>query len=299
MILNLLIISTFQRQCSYTIVSQIGMFKLDRELSSDETLCINITNYPFYISFYDLSSDLEYNEYYSMSTDRIIPEDYFFNGSELLQLGFRSFELPYSSITFTARSDSSHISLTYLSMPGLCTTGIYFCRSHSDKLIFDKNGDDFFRIKNYDDKCIIFIPPTQTIVKFSQESKDKHDQVYLYKNFTNYDGFSGSFETKDYAYDENETNMVRLLMNSDVTPEKITITFDPLALYKPLSSSYFIPRHKEPKCEVIDRWYSEELIITLIVCCVFFFVLIVIILICRFKHGCKKKERALLIRDIN
>lgn len=275
------------------------MFKFDRDLSLGETLCINITNYPFYISFYDLSPSLEYNEYYSISTDRINPNDLFFNGSELIQMGHRSFELPYGSITLTAREEPSHISFTYFSMPGLCTTGIYFCRSNNDQLIFEQNGQGFFKIKNYDDKCVIFVPPTETIIKFYQESTDQHDQIYIYKNFTDYDGFGGSFSTKSYMYYANESNMVRLLMNSDTTPEKIVIYFDPLTIYKPLTSSYFIPRHKEPECEVIDHWYSEELIITLIVCCAFFLILIIIILVCRFKNRCKRKEEKYLIHNLN
>ena len=184
-------------------------------------------------------------------------------------------------------------------MPGLCTTGIYFCRSNNDKLIFNKNGNDFFKIRNYDDKCIIFIPPTQTIINFKQVSTDQHDQIYIYRNFTDYDGFGGSFSMKNYEYLANESNMIRLLMNSDVTPDQIVIYFDPLSIYKSLTSSYFIPRHKEPECEVIDHWYSEELIITLIVCCAFFFILIIIILICRFRNRCRKKERAFLVRSIN
>lgn len=290
---------SYQSQCNYTITSQIGMQKFERDLFLGETLCINITFYPFYISFYDLPPSLKYNEYYSISTDRVDPIDYFFNGSDLLNVGFRSFEHPYGSITFTAVENLSHVSFTYLSMPGLCTTGIYFCRSSNDRLIFEKNGQGFFKIRNYDDKCIIFIPPTQTIIKFNQESTDQYDQVYIYKNFTDYDGFSGSFSMKEYMYSQNETRMLRLLMNSDKTPEKIEINFDPLAIYSSLKSSYFVPRHKEPECEVIDHWYSEELIITLIVCCVFFFILILIFLICRFRYSCRRKDMAINIQTIN
>ena len=260
---------------------------------------MNISFYPFYLVFYDLSPDLMYNEYYSRTKDRLNPQDFSANGKDLLEIGFRAIELPYGSVTFTANDPQTYVSFTYISMPGMCQTEILFSRSSNDRYVLTPRSQNFFQIGNYDDKCLIFIPPTGAKIIFSQDSSDPDDQIFVYSGYQNYSVYTGSFTSQEFEYSENQSALIRLLMNSDKPPNQISIEFDPDRPYKPHESKIFIPRHKDPECEQIDHWYSKELVITLIACSVFFAILTTFILVCKFKQSCNKHMVPITLNNIH
>ncbi|OHT10623.1 hypothetical protein TRFO_04110 [Tritrichomonas foetus] len=301
--MNLILFLVFvNSECDINITSALGIHKVDQELEYGKSMCINITYYPFYIAFYDISPNVRYNEYYSRSKDRKNPKDFTAVGSELVSsIIFRAIELPYGSITLTAHEPSSRLRFIYFSMPGLCQTGIYFSNTNFEEIslmplsssslsLLSTSGlTNFTRLRNFDDKCFVYVPPHQTTVKFSQTSKDPTDQFFIYKNFTDYQAFAGTFSTKEVTYNENESFLLRILTNGDITPEKVTISVESKESIPSGVSKFFIPRHKEPECEIVFHWYSEELIIALLACCGFFLVLSVIIImfkcIDRCRHG--------------
>lgn len=260
----------------------IGAYHVNQTITPEDPLILNITYYPFYIIFREVPETVDYIESSSRSTSEQA-HDYFSNGKQLPL--YRAFELPRGQITFTA-STTSEIKFSYVSMPGLCQKGVYFSTSSQDSLVLAPTGKDFFKLRNYDDKCFIFTEPVKQEAHIELTAQDAGDLIYIYRDFYNYECISGVSHINRTVHIGNATNpsVIRIVTDRKTPPRRLALTLNKGSGHG-TNSAVHTPRHREEPCEVVKTWYSEELVITLIICSVFMIMCLVFLVICKFKQS--------------
>jgi hypothetical protein len=203
-----------------------------------------------------------YYEYYSRSVNRHTPHDFFSPGGNLPVV--RGIELPYGSATFEA-SVPTTLQFTYVSMPGICHTGLYFSNRSADTVQLSPTSDGFFKLHNFDDKCFIFIAPDTQQINITESAVDALDIVYLYHDFYNYTALASASLSWSGSIGTPSSPVVIRLVTSKATPPtgfRIKMASN-LPVISSSSNATFIPRHREPDCETDTHWWSETLVIML------------------------------------
>jgi len=266
--------------CTKTIETKMGAFHIQEIIDPGEVLCINITQYPFFIVFYDVDDKVSYSEYYSRSPNRETNRDYFANGSRVPV--FRAIELPYGSISLSS-IEHKRVSFTYAALPGYCQTGAYFSSHELDTITLTPHLRDFYKLSNYEDKCFIFSAPTSQLFFVKQTSSDPLDRVFIHETYTNFSSYAGTFSYSGQVGNVFEAPFIRILTNRGKPPSSVSITFrsQESSAPRPLTGTH-IPRGKNINCEKVHHWYSEELVIMLICCSSFFALILILFALCSF-----------------
>ena len=257
--------------------AELGARHVYASVSSDKELCINITQFPFYLIFYNFPNDLIYREYYSRSPKRQTTRDVVFDATNYTS--YRAIELPYGSITFsTNNTDTTEFSFTYATLPGYCQTGMYMNNAAKDEIILTPDGKGFYSLGNYDDKCFLFANPNDQTLRIKQTSMNPNDRVFLYTSYTESMTFSGNISKELVSGNSTHVPFIRVLTNRGDPPMRLSIELLTTGKNpKKPEMAIHIPRGRTVDCEHKIMWYSEELVIMLIACCFFAIVLILLI----------------------
>lgn len=285
MIISLLFICALSNdQCTkhFDPISIPGSNHYTITLSTNDQYCINISYFPFYIVFYEVASSVTYHEYYSRSLARITNQDFNATGKDIPL--FRAFELPYGSITLTTSKDNARVRFTIVCMPGLCKTGIVLSTSKSESYVLEPNQKGFLHLSNLDDKCFVFANPGVIRFAAAQVSTDDDDQFFIYESYYNYTSYTGTFSEAGSVGNNTNAPVFRILTTETIQPSKFRISFSTDLAPENPKTEIHIPRHREPGCEEVQKWYSEELVITLITLSCFFAVILVVIVVCQFTN---------------
>jgi hypothetical protein len=279
--LTIFLLSAARSDCSVTLEASIGTHRIHLPISPNSSICLNTSYYPFYIAFYNISRAVTYYEYYSRSPARLNASDHVFPGDKLPVV--RGFDLPYGSIAF-ASTEATAISFTYMAMPGMCHTGLYFSTKAGDAIRMDPHAQGFDRLSNYEDKCFLFAVPAVQQIAISLRAEDAKDIVYVYSDFFNYTAHAS--ETLDFSIvSDYNPPLVRLVTSRATPPLEFSVSLNTSVPGGYGASSVVIPRHKEVPCEQISHWYSPELVITLITVSAFLLVASATVLFCRLSRN--------------
>ena len=282
--------------CGRTHVSEIGAHHVSEEVTPDDPLVINITYYPFYIVFYDVPETTVYHEFYSRSPERVNPRDWACDGANLPV--YRAIELPYGQIVFNSTANDV-VKFMYMSMPGMCQTGVFFSVAPVDSTLLNPSAKEFFKLGNYDDKCFVVGIPAAIHATIKMSADDASDIVYFYSGYYNYSAIaSGSLNWRDDIGTSEAPVVVRLVTSRETPPHSFLFQYESSGGEGKGGQDTHIPRHRVEECEQKSTWYSEELIILLIVCSCFLVLLLVFMLICSYKQR-KTENRFMAMHDMD
>jgi hypothetical protein len=266
------------------LTALLGAHHAEYTITKEQELCINITQFPFYIMFYEFPDGLIYHEYYSRSPRRQTNRDVVYDSKNYS--AYRAIELPYGSITFSTVKDSVEFRFTYATLPGYCRTGMYMNNAGSDKVSLSPTSKGFNLLGNYDDKCFLFATPIQQTIKIKQISLDPNDRVFLHTSYTAAQTYSGNISKELVWGSDKEPPFVRILTNKGDPPKSLDISL--LTASSGASrpeTVVHIPRGKAIDCEHEITWYSEDLVIMLIACCVFFAIIFILLIACKISNS--------------
>ena len=246
--------------CTHTLKPDIGVFSYAFDLDADETVCINVSAYPFSIMFGSFGSDTLYREYdyWPPPNDRVTS---FETLMRFLPV-YRTMMDPEHSITITARSATR---LTFLTaqLPGMCYDGILFSSARARQLRFGRDEPGFFNLDVYSDKCVVFGPRANITVSAKIRSSDYEDQIFVHYGFTDYVSI-GANGTFNHEFTADESPFFRILAD-DVSPaELIEFTADVVAETRISESAIFIPNRPAQVCDRPALWYGEKVAVAMV-----------------------------------
>ena len=170
-------------ECSYTFTSHIGFENHYLDTDDGNIVCINVSDYPFYLVVRSFSDDTMYYQYQSgTKSDQLSLK--FSTLLRFLPL-YQTIQDPFGSISIETPT-GTHLSFTTASLPGICTDGIFFSTQKEDNIILSPKFSSFYSLNVYDDKCILFSNGAQQNISFSIESNDFEDQLFIYRNYTDF-----------------------------------------------------------------------------------------------------------------
>ena len=256
-----------------------GVHHITHSINRGDSLCINITQFPFYIIFDSFPSSLTYYEYASRSPQRYSTRDKVFNSSNYET--YRAFEIPYASITFET-TRTIDFSFTYALLPGYCQTGTYFSTDNIDSVSMTPKSSGFYKIGNYEDKCFIYPIYTSALhLSVKQMSYDSMDRIFLYHNYSDCTPYAGNISLTYDGPSEEIVPFIRILTNRGKPPSNINIEMSASASKPDVPQvATHIPRGRDIDCEEELKWYSEELVILLAVCCGFLGIILILLIAC-------------------
>ena len=277
----LLFFSFFASSEIHYLNLSLGVHHVTYNLNAGDSLCLNVTQFPFYIIFSDFPEGVTYYEYSSRSLERHSNQDIQFNSANYST--YRNFALPYGSITFEANSEVS-LTFTYAIVPGYCETGVYINTDTTDKVNLSSQLNDFYELRNYDDKCFFYTATTSALqLTVNQVSTDPYNRIFYYTNYSQIEPYSGniSFVVKGDS-SEDEVPFLRVLTSSGKPPSSLEIDMSAIDASPPSDPKtvIHIPRIRNVECEKETKWYSEELVILLAVICGFLAIVLILLIIC-------------------
>lgn len=185
----------FSETCNINIVATIGAKFYHLQTNNNDNVCFTITSYPFFIIFNEFDNSVIYKQYSSSSIDT----EYEKTEESLLRFlpVYKMMSSPFEFVVLETPV-ASNLSFTIASLPGMCLNGLYLSNRESDTVIFSKFYDEnsekkFFKLNEYDDKCLIYSSPfMKQHVKVQMTSSNLTNQVFLYSQFHNYFSIYGN-----------------------------------------------------------------------------------------------------------
>ena len=240
------------------------------ETEENNNVCINTTFYPTFILIDTFSDDTEYIQYNSIDNGQ-----YNIESNAILRFlpMYQSLETPFSCSTIFTPSPTN-LTITTVSLPGLCNDGIYFSNKKTDTIKFSRHSTGFENLDVYDDKCLIFTSIGNKNVSLEINSNDNEDQLFVYYTYDNFTSISGN---NSFSFEMDETSLTplifRIVADDKSPPEwtKVTIETDGDEPRNEMSD-FYTPIFVPPTCDDSDLWYNEELAIVLIVLTVLLFI---------------------------
>lgn len=204
--------------CTYTIQSQIGLQRFDDILINGNEVCINISSFPFYLIFERMNCTTVISEYKSINHSMELSL-YKETSAKDLQNNYLVIPDPFASVTFSIKSPG-RLSFSYGSLPGMCSTGVFFATSSYAQLSLHYKSSKPYDISFMDDKCFIFTSFGSQKFSLILDTEFCCDKLFVYHNFTTFTAFSGY---KSVIISMNSTNNPILLryISDDATPSNL------------------------------------------------------------------------------
>lgn len=250
--------------CNINVSDEHGVHHHRYEVTETEEVCINITNYPFFIIFpSNLGESVIYHEYYSRNNS-----NFYSNYTKIVGTNlpfYRSIEVPYCSMTFSS-TDTDKIYFTTVILPGNCDLSLYFSSKTRDSVMLSEDFEDFYEIKSYDDKCLIYVTPGLKTFKVKQSSVSEANRVLFYDSDGSIEDVGFGDFTKDWS-DGNESfsPFLRVLTSDDDPPTSVIVdvSVDETEAYGDMSA-YHVIRGRSAECTSYNVTFSENIVILLI-----------------------------------
>ena len=257
--------------CNFNIDVSPGAETIEIETEENNNICINTTFYPTYLLIDSFADDTEYIQYNSIES-----KQYQIESNAILRFlpMYQNLEKPFSSSTIFTPSPTN-VTISIISLPGLCNDGVYFSNKRIDSVKFSKYSTGFESLEVYDDKCLIFTSSGNKNATIEISSNDNEDQLFVYYSYDNYTSISGN-NSFSFEMDENNSNplIFRIIADDKSPPEwtRITIETDGDEPRNEMSD-YYTPVFVPPTCDDSNLWYNEQVAIVLIVITVLLFIL--------------------------
>ena len=174
--------------CDYVINAEYGGKKYTIETDYEDKICINTSIFPTFILIDSFNDDTEYLQYFSVSN-----KTSYLNFNALLRFlpMYQTLSIPFSSGTIFTPTPTN-LTISIVSLPGMCNNGYYFSNKRADSIRFAKVASGFESLTVYDDKCLIFTTFGNKTVSFEMNSNDEEDQLFVYYSYDNYTSISGN-----------------------------------------------------------------------------------------------------------
>lgn len=190
-----IILLFFFKACTINITAGIGAKFYRLSTNDNDNICFTISTYPFFMIFNEFENTVIYQQYSSSSIDK----EYEKTEESLLRFlpVYKVMASPFESVVLKTPV-ASNISFTIASFPGMCLNGLYLSNKEIDTVIFskfyEKNGEKkFFKLNEYDDKCLIYSSPfMKQHIKIQMISSNLTNQIFLYSGFNNYFSIYGN-----------------------------------------------------------------------------------------------------------
>ncbi|OHT17634.1 hypothetical protein TRFO_00906 [Tritrichomonas foetus] len=256
MINSFFIISLLSLNCKETIQPKLGINNYTFDANENDIICIEPKIYPVYILFSEFPSDTLLEKYIYNPNNNTHLLDF----SALLRyLPIYDYSLSPSTRTILKTQSNGSISLTTSVFPGMCSNGIFFSNSEKFDLSFSERSFGFWKINNYDDKCIIF---SASKIKMEINSNDDEDQFFLYSDFDNFTSISGN---NTLMIDDIERNyLVRFVADDSNIPNHVSLSFEGCSTCNNKNDMY-LPQFLIEKCSNHKKWYGNNIAIVLII----------------------------------
>ena len=243
--------------CTHHVVADLGVMNHRFDLDDGDTVCVNVTAYPFSIVFGEFGDSTLYREY----THRPVSGAKMRSFEALLRFMpmHRTLIEPEHSITITA-VDATRLSFTTAELPGMCGEGIYLSTVASNVLEFSPaSSRSFFGLREFDDKCVVLGPYENASISVEVKSDDYEDQVFVHTMYTEYGSVSGN---DTYSAEVSEPVFFRIVADNvnNSCYMKINVTSD-LNARNPLIAT-FIPTRAPQACDETPVWYNERIAVT-------------------------------------
>lgn len=239
--------------CAWTIEPELGVKQYNIETKRGNTVCINSTVFPLTVIFSRYEKDTLYREYtYSLHNSS---ETSYETLMRFLPI-HKTMTDPMHSVTITTPTATNLSFMTAL-LPGMCDNGMYISTLGMTNIVFTPDGEGFHKLNNYDDKCIIFGPQSNsTYVDISMTSEDREDQVLVYKSMTDYDIISGSGMYTE-MFDGKNPVFIRIIADDKNPAQLIEMMFDFPEEARNPDWEIYVPSRLPQVCDISVGWCTE------------------------------------------
>ena len=205
------------------IDTELGVRHYSLDCQIGDTVLVKSLYYPFIIIFNSFNDDTTMIEYNSLSYNSTT----FSQSSEVyirFLPTFITYTTPFSFLNFFINSNTT-LKFTLATLPGMCKNGFYISTKETDIIQFSKSAVNFFKLKEFDDKCIIFGSHNTHILSLEMKSYDSEDQFFIYSSYTNFTSISGNSTFTIQQNDPEHPPFARIVTDDLLAPESATILF--------------------------------------------------------------------------
>jgi hypothetical protein len=217
----------FCTDCASTFSTSLGLEQFDRSTNDGDILCLNVTAYPFALVFHRFSDDTVYRDcFYPVEGP---PEC---RAQALRFLPLQRSLLAPAHILEIETPTATDLSFMTVTLPGMCSDGIYFSSLPFGTLRLHPGGSDFHNLTVFDDKCVVFGPQEIVSLTMFINSDDEEDQLYVYYSFTNFTSVSGNSTVFVTDYNARERPLFVRVVADDFRPAReVLIAWESSANY--------------------------------------------------------------------
>jgi hypothetical protein len=253
--------------CDYAISPPLGITHYSFSTSDDDTICMNFSIFPILLIFNTYASDTLYHEYSSQLPSEPLTEQFY---TEVRFLGiFRAVISPYSAASI--RTPTGHnFTFSTAVLPGMCGEGVFFSNLPSENIEFSSAQTGFFSLENLTDKCVIFSAHAVQRVNASLVALDEEDQLFLYRNWTDFSSISGNDSIQITSQDDSKGLIVRIVTDEKLPPLSVTVEMQSNAdVPRFFRREVYILKLGRQECPLSPVWYGQGVAtIVLITTCV-------------------------------
>jgi hypothetical protein len=179
---------------------------------------------------------------------------------------YKSISTPTDSIEIETPSGTNLTFMT-VTLPGMCSNGIYFSTLPLGTLRFTQGGQDFHNLSAFDDKCLVFGSQQKVDLVLTILSQDHEDQLYVYYNFTNFTSISGNDSLILSDYDaRGQPLFVRVVADDARPPHDVDILYvSSASMSRSPRYDYALPPVLLQECDEPSTASQEPAAIALIV----------------------------------
>jgi hypothetical protein len=221
--------------CDYTIFPGLGVTHHAISTSDNQKICLNFTIFPTFLVVNNFERDTLYYEYSAQLETETLQEQ-FYTEIRFLDV-FRAILSPFSAPVIRTPTDCN-VSFSTAVLPGMCGDGIFFSNLPTDIVEFSSNGTGFFRLENFIDRCIIFSTHARQQIQTSITSLDNFDQLFVYRNWTDFSSICGNDTTNSTSLDDTHGVIVRLVTDDQLPPIAVSVM---------MQSGDVMPRFFQPR----------------------------------------------------
>jgi hypothetical protein len=254
--------------CDYSIFPDLGITHHSFSTSDGAIICMNFSVYPIFLIFNTYSSDTLYHEYSAQLENEPLKEQ-FYTEIRFLDV-FRAIISPYSAISIHTPTGCNLIFSTAV-LPGMCSEGIFFSNLPTDVIEFSSTQTGFFGLENLTDKCLIFSAHAIQRVNASLIALDEQDQLFLYRNWTDFSSISGNDTIQITSPDDTSGVIVRIVTDEQLPPISVTIAMQSDAdMPRFFRREVYTLKLDPQECPPSPVWYTKGVATTILVLtCVF------------------------------
>lgn len=244
-ILFLFTVKCFE-ECRRTIEVDIGINHYSYSMEENDIICINSSNYPYFVVFKNYSQDVSFWTSFMITNESYTPQ----KKESLVRFAqfFLNFTDPFHKVYLHAKAES-YIEFSTVFLPGYCTDGIFFATESKVAIRFEGSGSKFFNFEFGSDKCIVYLAKETQNITATFETPNFDNSILFYHNYTTFTSLNTNSTVSVLQNDDNSTIFLRILIDSINIPKSLRIILQSNSLdnYAP-QSGYFDPEYIINSC---------------------------------------------------